>query len=199
MKAAKWYPTVASTVALVIALTGTAAWATGHLQKVTSKRIKNGAVRTVDLHSGAVTAAKAKFPVAKQLRSTPRQPRSTGATASVGNTYQPAANFGAYDKTDPTSVLQVTWTGTAAGGFSGCNFQVRVDGQPPAGGGAEIYVPNGGSAYSVSDQGLFTGLPPGSHQVQIYAKAINPGDYPCTVGPAEAQVSQTVNVAELVQ
>jgi hypothetical protein len=45
---------------------------------------------------------------------------------------------------------------------------------------------------------VFTGIAAGNHQVQVFACAIN-GDYPCTVAPPEAQIAQTVNVAELVQ
>jgi hypothetical protein len=110
--------------------------------------------------------------------------------------------MGTYMKGTADSTLQVTWTGTATAGFSPCVFQLRVDGKPPTGGGGEIFIPNGGSSFSVSDQGLFSGLPAGQQEVEIFARipAVYGGaDYPCTVGGDTGDIAQTVNAAELVQ
>jgi hypothetical protein len=54
------YANVMSTIAMVLALGGATALAAGHLGKnsVTSKSIKNGAIKTADLKGGAVTNAK---------------------------------------------------------------------------------------------------------------------------------------------
>jgi hypothetical protein len=54
------YANVMSTIAMVLALGGATALAAGHLKKntVTSKSIKNGAVKTADLKGSAVTGAK---------------------------------------------------------------------------------------------------------------------------------------------
>jgi hypothetical protein len=54
------YANVMATIAMVLALGGATALAAGHLKKntVTSKSIKNGAVKTADLKGSAVTGAK---------------------------------------------------------------------------------------------------------------------------------------------
>ena len=54
------YANVMSTIAMVLALGGATALAAGHLKKntVTSKSIKNGAIKTADLKGSAVTSTK---------------------------------------------------------------------------------------------------------------------------------------------
>lgn len=52
------YPHIVSTLALVVALGGTGAYAAGLAKdSVTSRQIKNGAIKTVDLGAGSVTGA----------------------------------------------------------------------------------------------------------------------------------------------
>jgi hypothetical protein len=182
---AKHYPTIASTLALVIALTGAGAYAAKHL--ISGKQIKNNSIKP----------SKVKFPAARQVKPGAAKAGSVAHT-SVGTSYQQVFVAGTYQKGTDASVLQITWTGTAGAGFSPCVFQLRVDGQPPAGGGGEVYVQNSNTV-SVSNQALFSGLKTGSHEVAIFARAINGGDYPCTVGGDPGGIAQTVNAAELVQ
>lgn len=188
------YSTIASTLALAIALTGAGAWAAG---KITSEDIKNGTIRKVDLRKNAVTPQKVKFPRARAIQGAGA---SAAAAATVADTFEPVAQMGTYKKLDAGSVLQVTWSGTADSGDLACIFQLRVDGQPPAGGGGEVYL-RSGATLSVSVQALFSGLGAGEHSVEIYARMpdFSGTEYPCTVNPPAAQIEQTVNAAELVQ
>ena len=237
------YANVAATVALVVALTGTTAMATGVI--VTSKQIKNGSILTQDIHKNAVKtsdigqAAVGSADIKNesvagsdigdgqvgsadigtgQIDSTdigngqvtpqdvtmpdPEQLKETDIASIT-----PTLNFalvdavGSYTKEDPTSSLEVDWTGSVlgenGGEVSGCVFQLRVDGQPPQGGGGEVF---GKGITSVSASALFPGLPAGAHQIEIWAKMVvdTPAGDKCTVGPAAAGIGQTVVVSEQV-
>jgi hypothetical protein len=111
------YASVVVGVALVVALGGGTAYAAG---LVTSKDIKNGAVRRVDLHGGAVTSAKVKDGSllkadfrAGQLPAGPAGPAgSAGATGATG----PAGAKG--DPGDPTTPAK---TGDVFSGALGRN------------------------------------------------------------------------------
>lgn len=189
MKFRTWYATIASTLALLVALTGVGAVAAGKLNLISGKQIKNNSIR----------AKKVKFPKATPVRPGGARASRVIAQKSVSDQYEQVAVMGTYAKRDPTSVLQLTWTGTARADFSPCIFQLRVDGQPPIGGGGEVYVQNSNTV-SVSAQGLFTALSPGPHEVAVYARLpVAGGSHPCTVGPEHAQIAQTVNAAELIQ
>jgi hypothetical protein len=214
-------------LALIVSLLGTGAVganAVGVL--VGSKQIRNGSILTQDIHKSAVKSSDIG-PAAVQ--STDVEDGAIDST-DIGNgevepqdvtmpdpaqlkesdvaTFVPTVDFalldivGSYSKDDPTSVLEVDWTGSVeghnGGEASGCVFQLRVDGQPPAGGGGEIF---GKGLTSASASALFPGLAAGPHQVEIWARKVLPntgmGDS-CTVGPAEAGIKQTVVVSELV-
>jgi hypothetical protein len=186
MKSAlRHYPTIASTLALVIALTMGGAWAASHL--ISGKQIKNNSIK----------AKKVKFPRARPLG--PPAHAAAKAHASVSDQYSQVADLGSYSKSDPTSVLQVTWTGPVSTDFDPCVFQLRVDGQPPAGGGGgEVLVQNS-TTLSISDQALFSGLGVGNHEVSVWARIRDVGpNYPCTVGGTNPSVPQTANAVELV-
>ncbi|HEY0391018.1 MAG TPA: hypothetical protein VGC63_04850 [Solirubrobacterales bacterium] len=216
----KYYPAIASTLALAIALTGATAAATGVF--VTSKQIKNGTILTQDIHKngvkssdigtdavksadigtgqvgtsdigeGQVAPQDVTMPAPNQLQ------EGDTASATVGSDFAPVDIVGTYAKQDPTSLLEVDWTGTAGSGFSPCVFQLRVDGQPSAVGAGDTYV--GSGAVSVSATSLFSGLAAGPHQIEIWGRITIGGgaQYPCTVGPASAGISQTLVVSEQV-
>jgi hypothetical protein len=215
------YSMVVSTLALVVALTSAGAYAGQALiggkqirnGSITSKDIRKkavktsdigtGAVRSTDLSTGAVQSADIgegqvqaqdiTLPAPQQLQS------ADGASAEVGGDYARVDIVGSYSKQDPASVLEVTWTGTAAAGFSPCVFQLRVDGAASGDGAGVIYVQNG-TTVSVSASALFSGLGAGAHQIEVWARLTSAGgtNYPCTVGPAEAGVAQTFVVSEQV-
>ena len=217
------YAVGASTLALVVALTGVAAQATGLL--VTGKQIKNGTISTKDLKNGGVRSADigngavrspdigegqvgssdigngqvtsddVSLPPPAQLQEAP----GDTATAAVGTDFTLVDVVGNYGKQSSSSALEVQWTGTAAADFSPCVFQLRVDGQPSSASAGEVYVANG-SALSVAVTSLFDGLSPGVHQIEVWARTINSGGttYPCTVGPAFTGLGQTFVVSEIV-
>jgi hypothetical protein len=163
--------------------------------QVGSADIGTGQVDSTDIGNGQVTPQDVTMPDPEQLKDTD--------IASI----TPTLNFalvdavGSYTKEDPTSSLQVDWTGSVeghnGGNASGCVFQLRVDGQPPQAGGGEVF---GKGVTSVAASALFPGLGTGSHQVEIWARMTidTPADNSCTVGPATAGISQTIVVSEQV-
>lgn len=193
------YSVIASTLALVVALTGTGALAAG---LVGSKEIKNHSIKAKDLHrgavitktikAGAVTPQSVNMPAPKQFAPAAR------ASASADDPFQLAETAGTYDKLAPDSVLQVSWSGVLQAGFSPCIFELRVDGQPSANSGGDIYVLNS-NTQSVSVTSLFPGLPPGQHTVQIYKRSASPGyEDQCVVSPADPGIPATVTAQEIV-
>jgi hypothetical protein len=129
-----------------------------------------------------------------------------GVTIHPGTTFEKVADVCTATKVEATSVLEVSWEGTAEGRnqgeASGCVFQVRVNGQPSPQGGGETFVKGLGSA---SAGALFPGLPAGAVTVEVWARLVNPssGMGPqydqCTLGPAGAGgLAQTVDVSEAV-
>lgn len=220
-----YYPNAAATVALVIALVGVPGVTAGGLL-VTSKQIKNnsitsadlrksavkttdlstnavhsadiqtGAVQSADIGAGEVTPSDVTMPDPGQCR--------YAETASIEPTqeFQKVVDLCTYSKTDAGSALEATWVGSvhgeAGGEFSGCVFQLRVDGQAvPNGGGGEVF---GKGTVSVSSSSLFPGLPAGQHRIEVWARITVTGtsDNRCTVGPVQAGISQTVVVEEKV-
>lgn len=216
------YSAIASTLALVFSLAALCiggAMATGVI--VTSKQIKNGSIRTQDIHKNAVrtsdigTSAVMSTDIGTGAVQTSdigagqvapedvTMPAPAQISETSVETVQAPDGFvvvdvaGSYAKADPSSLLEVSWTGTVATGFSPCIFQLRVDGQPSGANAGEIYVANS-STLSVSVSALFSGLPVGPHQVEVWAKSSLEGSYPCTVGPASAGIGQTFVIAEQV-
>lgn len=165
------------------------------IKTVTSADIANGEVKTADIGSGQVTPEDVTMPPPLQVEQAP----GSIAPANVDQGFAPVDTAGAYSKADATSALQVSWSGTAEAGFSPCVFQIRVDGRPAAQGAGETYVPNS-QATSISAVALFDGLPPGSHQIEIWARITGGGGatYPCTVGPGFAGIGQTFVIEEVV-
>jgi hypothetical protein len=175
-----------------------------HNGGVRSTDVRNGTVQSADIGTGQVqTADIGEGQVQPQDVTAPEPEEVVQPPApadEVGTTYALVANVTTYTKEDPTSILEVTWTGSAAAGFSGCVFQLRVDGQPSGqAGGGEVFV-SSGSMVSVSDSASFDGLGAGPHTVQVYARATIESNvlFPCTVGPQGASIDQTFIVAEQV-
>lgn len=223
----KWRANVAlvlSAIALVVALTGTAAVATGVV--VTSRQIKDGTIRTEDLHSGAVRSSDLKNGAVEssdigtgQVTSadigtgqvTPQDltlPEPVQFHLAAGgapmvevndDSYALVATIGTYQKHDAASALKVDWTGTVQGIYFPCVFQLRVNGVGPVDGAGEIYTSNANQAESASASVLFKRLDVGSYAIQVWARTTSsfPGGT-CTIGPAEAGVTQTFVVSELI-
>jgi hypothetical protein len=195
MKPKLTYANVTATLALVLAVGTGGAYADQIL--VGSKQIRNGSILSQDIHkdgvkssdidNGTVHPADVTMPPPDQLQ------ESDTASAQVGTDFQLVDVVGTYDKQDPTSTLEVDWTGTAVG--TPCWFQIRVDGQPSGTTGGDVYA-NGGIPISVSATALFEGLPTGSHQIEVWARA--PSTRSCVVGPAAAELGQTFVVSEQV-
>ncbi|HET9198222.1 MAG TPA: hypothetical protein VFN92_08230 [Solirubrobacterales bacterium] len=216
------YPSIVATVALVVALVGVPGVTAGGLL-VTSKQIKNnsitsadlrksavktsdlgtGAVRSADIQTGAVESAdigEGEVTPGDVTMPDPIQLQVTSPNAIEANSdFALVANAGTYSKVDPTSVLQVDWTGTARSPFgTDCLFQLRVDGQPSSPTGGLLFVASG-PAIGVSASAIFSNLPPGPHTVQVWARdARTSGPTRCIVGPEEAGIAQTFVVGELV-
>jgi hypothetical protein len=87
--------------------------------------------------------------------------------------------------------------GENGGEISGCVFQLRVDGQPAPNGGGEVF---GKGTVSVASSALFSGLAPGQHVVEVWARITvgNAAPNSCTVGPQKAGIGQTTVVSEQV-
>jgi len=159
---------------------------------VQSEEIDTGAVQTGDIGDGQVQPGDVDLPEPEQIQ------ESDVASAVVGDSDFALVNtVGTYMKEDATSILDVTWTGTAVGVEVPCVFQIRVDGKASAAGAGVVYV--GTSAASVSAAALFEGLPAGPHTIEVWAKLTDSlGSSACTVGPASAGISQTFVVSEQV-
>lgn len=218
------YANVVSTIALVIALTGTAAFAATTLGRNTvgSKQIRKAAVSTSELHKRSVTPSKIRRNAvrAKQLAtasvdSTAIQDGAVSAdqlalpaptlvlsngeqSANVDDGFERVAALGTIDKQTLDSKLSLDWTGVVSAGPSPCVFQLRVDGQPGATGAGEVFVQNS-VTMTASVESLFA-AGPGTHQLEVWARTVNSGgaSYPCTVDPDGTGVSQTVVLQELV-
>jgi cytoskeletal protein RodZ len=161
---------------------------------VQSADIEDNGIHTQDIGTNQVQASDLELP-------DPQQTVEPGtASANVGDTFASIDLVETYVKEDPTSILEVTWTGSASAGFSPCQFQIRVDGQPAAGGAGALYVANGTTNGNVMISVDFMDLPAGPHEVSVYGRAVGAGEstFPCTVGPEAAQLQQTFVVAEQV-
>ena len=227
---ARSYSAFASTLALIFSLFALClggAVASGVI--VTGKQIKNGSITSKDLHKSAVrssdirngavgssdikTAAVQSSDIgAGQVTPedvtmpAPAELKEAGAESSKPTmAYSLLDVIGSYSKVDPTSTLEVDWTGSVEGHngdeISGCVFQLRVDGQPSPGGVGEVF---GKGLTSVSATALFPGLTVGAHQIEVWARLAaqepeSSGDFDkCTVGPPAAGIGQTVVVSEQV-
>lgn len=199
----KHYSKVVSTLALVIALGGTAYAIEAH--SIGSKQLKKNAVKSKTIAPDAVRAADIGAnevdPAALDLPAPQSYSSNEQLVVNGPSEYTKVKTVGTYDKTSPDSQLHVTWTGAIAAGFTGCVFQVRVDGQTDSRSSGEVFVPNGGSATSVAADALFQGLAPGSHSIEIWTRFATPNgaDYPCTLNPSSAGIGSTVVVEEVVE
>lgn len=161
---------------------------------VASPDLQDGGVQTGDIGANQVQPSDLDLP-------DPQVGVEAGtASADVGDGFTLVDPVETYVKVDPTSVLEVTWTGSAAAGFLPCQFQVRVDGQEPAEGAGTIYVANGSVNGNIMTTVAFEGLPEGPHEIAIYARSVGGGGgtFPCTVGPEQAQIVQSFLTAEQV-
>jgi hypothetical protein len=156
------------------------------------KHLINGST----IRKGTITGKQVRFPAAQQLHPGARA-ASSRAHASVTDQFTPVAILGTYDKGDPNSVLRVDWTGGAGVQNSPCEFQIRVDGQPGAGGDVVVYQ----SAEWIATSALYSGLPTGVHEVEVYARLSNFAgqDYGCFVDPDVKAPRSVGTVTELVQ
>lgn len=161
---------------------------------VSTPDLENGGIDSVDIGTNEVTPSDLELPDPKQVV----EPESS--PSQVGGDFVNVDPVTTYTKVDPTSVLEVTWTGSASAGFSPCQFQLRVDGQPAAPGAGVIYVSNGSIQGNVSLTASFEGLAEGPHEVAIFARTTGGGGspQPCTVSPPEAQIMQTFLIGEQV-
>jgi hypothetical protein len=215
------YANVVATLALFVALTGVGLVQAGVL--VTSKQIRNGTilsqdihkagvkssdistggVRSADIQSGAVESSDIGAGEVEPQDVTMPEPEQLQegdvATLDVGDDFALIDTVGTYSKEDPTSTLQVDWTGSASSPFGAdCLFQLRVDGKPSSADGGLIFVASG-QPISVSATALFDGFATGSHTIEVWAKqGHGTGTTRCVVGPAEAGIGQTFVVSELV-
>jgi len=164
-------------------------------EAIQSTDIGTGEVSSSDIGPDEVTPVDVNMPDPSQLK--------FNGTASIAPSlaYQKVVDLGVYAKADPTSALEVTWTGSVlgenGGETSGCVFQLRVDGAAAPAGGGEVF---GKGTVSVSASALFPGLPPGAHQVEVWARmtvSTSAGNN-CAVGPPAAGIGQTAVVAEQV-
>lgn len=165
--------------------------------------VGDGAVGAPDLQDGGITSTdigtNQVTPTDIDLPDPVQTVEPGAASASLGTDFVNLDPIETYVKVDGTSDLEVTWSGSAEAGFSPCQFQIRVDGQAAAAGAGVVYVANGTINGNVSTTALFSGLPAGPHDVAIYARAVNAGgSYPCTIGPAGAQMVQTFITGEQV-
>lgn len=166
--------------------------------------VKNGSVGTTDLQNGGIAGADIgsdQVEAGDLNLPDPQQVTETGtASAEVGDAFTLLDPVETYVKVDPTSQLEITWTGSAATQFLPCQFQIRVDGLPAPGEAGTIYVPNGTVDGNISTTASFPGLPVGPHVIAVYARSVGGGggQFPCTVGPTQAQISQTFLTAEQV-
>lgn len=210
---------VVSVLALVVAVSGVAGAAAGAL--IGSKQIRNGSVKSVDLRNNGVASADLKN---NGVQSSDLAPESVEGEALAlpepvqchveGSAtlkpptadYTKVATLCSYDKVEPESVLEINWTGSVEGRNEGeggaCVFQLRVNGAAIAGGGGEAFA-RGLQPANVS--AIFTGLAPGHLEIEVWARGTLPEDSTgeatgdrCVVGPANAGVSQTLDVVEAV-
>ena len=210
-------------VALVAALSGVGGVYAGTVL-ITGKQIKNGSLTTQDYRKGSVRTSDVQngsvgspdltnggvstadigtnqvLPSDLDLPDPQLGVEAGTASANVGEGFELVDPVETYMKVDPTSILEVTWTGSAAAGFLPCQFQIRIDGQEPPGGAGTIYVANGSVNGNIATSVTFPGLPEGPHEIAIYARSIGGGGgtFPCTVGPETAQIKQTFLTGEQV-
>jgi len=216
------YANVTATMALVLAVATGGAYA-ARTDLITTKDIAPGAVRASDIHKNAVKSSdlSASAVGSSDIKAAAIQSSDIGEgqvepvditlpdskqclqgdqhTVQAGDAFVLVDSVCVREKTDPTSQLHVSWTGSASAGFRPCIFELRVDGQPAGNGAGQLFVANG-STLSVSATALFSSLPPGPHTIEIWARSPEGSDpiYPCTVGPVEAGISQTFVVDEIV-
>lgn len=167
--------------------------------QVDSEAIGTGQVTSSDIGNGQVTPQDVTMPEPEQIKE-----EDVAKLDPASLEFQKVDDAGTYDKQDGESALQVDWTGSVeghnGGEFSGCVFQIRIDGQPPQGGGGEVF---GQGIISVAVSALFPGLAAGQHHIEVWAQLaaieheVSNNDS-CTVGPVKAGISQTFVVSEQV-
>jgi hypothetical protein len=164
--------------------------------------IAEGGVTTGDIGADQVTAtdigANQVTPESVEAPE-PEEEILTGGTVEATSEFAPTPLVGHYTKEDPTSILSVEWNGSAHAAFSGCVFQLRVNGQAPSPGqgGGEVFVA-ASSTWSGSTSALFDGLGTGTVAVEVWAKAtIGGSTFPCTVGP-EDTIRQALAISEII-
>lgn len=156
--------------------------------------LTNEGVTSADIGTNQVTPSDVEAP-------DPQLGTEVGASSGqLGEEFTLLDPVETYVKEDPTSVLEVTWSGSAEAGFLPCQFQLRVDGQAAAPGAGVVYVANGSVNGNVAVTADFFGLPAGAHEIAIYARSLGGGGgtSTCTVGPATAQLQQTFVTSEQV-
>lgn len=154
---------------------------------VGSKAISGGAVKSAEIGGGQVHAADigADQVTARALSlPSPKQVVLGPSVGPVGPDFGPLVKVADYEKTSADSVLRVDWNGVASNGEqTNCIFQVRVNGQPPQGGGGEVFAL--GNPVNVSTSALFLSLAAGTVSVEVWAKysAKLTGNPTCVLNP----------------
>jgi hypothetical protein len=160
---------------------------------VTSEQIGNGDIKSADIGDGEVKPEDITEPAPVQIT-------FGSAIGQVGDAYGLVAQIGTYSKSDPSSILSVSWTGTTLAPTQSCVFQLRVDGQPAPDSAGLVFdaAVSSNSVTNVATNALFPGLATGPHTVEVWARAITggTGTDPCIMGPAEAGIPQTFVVSE---
>lgn len=220
----KHYSSVVATLALILSLGGTAYAVTAlEPNSVGTVQLKAGAVRSTDLAANAVRttdirkdAVRSSDVATNGIQSADvnlpdptltTEADGAGSFAPADGTYVKLDDVGTFDKVDPTSAIEVDWSGVVASRFSPssgtsipCGLQLRVDGAVELRGAGELYVGSGDTT-SAATSAIFEGLPVGTHTVELWARSLGMGGAPapanCVVGPDDADVSQTATVTEL--
>lgn len=161
-------------------------------EAVQSVDLAADSVQAADIGGNQVTPEAVAAPEPQQIV----QPGTF--STEVAEEFAPIDQVATYTKVDATSILEISWTGSASAGFVPCQFQVRVDGAAAAPGAGVFYVANGSVNGNVMLAADFD-LPAGPHEISIAARSLGGGGAStCTVGPAEAQIAQTFVVGEKI-
>lgn len=186
---------ILSAFALIAALGGIGG-ALANQVLISSKQIRNGSVKSVDLANGGVKSVDVKNgtvdsqdianngvaspdieegAVESEALDLPEPTQCHVAGSTKVNPPDTAfvklADVCTYAKTTDESVLEVSWAGSVeghnGGEASGCVFQLRVNGSPSSQGGGEAF---GKGIASIAAVGLFPGLKAEPITVEIWAR-----------------------------
>lgn len=189
------FSNIVSVIALVVALTSAGAVAKTVL--LTGKQIKNNSLTTLDIRNdtvssadigeGAVTPSDMTLPPPCEL-SLP-----DNASAVVSDQFTKLGYVGNCVKEQPESLVNLTWSGVveSSSGVT-CLYQLRINGQPSAVGGGEVFSQSG--AVNVSTSAIFSGIPTGPVPIEVWAKytaTAGLNEPTCKLGPPTQGIDST--------